>query len=453
MNVDRRVAISAGLSLGTAFAGQAIAGARPAPGTSAQAIPARDLAGRANSGRDQTDALQAVIDSAAQAGRPLQLDPGTYTCRSLQLRPGSHLLGTPGKTVIEQAGNAPALSGAGADGIRLEGLIIEGTTSVGRTPQIALQQCRDLTISSLQVRGGKSHGIKLDACSGRVTDCDLRDIGEAAIFAIDSTGLLIAHNNIAGCGDNGILVWRSVAGEDGTIVTANRIERIAAKSGGSGQNGNGINIFRAAGVLVTGNRILDCAYTAVRGNAASNIQILGNSCARLGEVALYAEFGFEGALIANNLVDGAACGISVTNFNEGGRLAVVQGNVVRNLHRRDHEPVDKRGEGIAVEADAVVSGNVVENAPTAGIVIGWGAWMRDVAASSNVIRNARVGIAVTADPAAGTCLITGNMISAATEGSIRGMLRGTLVGGDLAKETTRNPRIAVSGNVTVERSA
>ena len=32
------------------------------------------------------------------------------------------------------------------------------------------------------------------------------------------------------CGDNGILIWRSEIGEDATIVTANRIERIYAKS-------------------------------------------------------------------------------------------------------------------------------------------------------------------------------------------------------------------------------
>jgi putative cofactor-binding repeat protein len=63
-------------------------------------------------------------------------------------------------------------------------------------------------------------------------------------------------------------------------------------------------------------------------------------------VALYAEFGFEGALIASNLVDTAATGISVTNFNEGGRLAVVQGNLIRHLFRREQEPEDKRGHGI-----------------------------------------------------------------------------------------------------------
>ena len=43
---------------------------------------------------------------------------------------------------------------------------------------------------------------------------------------------------------------------------------------------------------------------------------------------------FEGAMIANNIVDTAAMGVSVTNFNEGGRLAVVQGNVIRNLFLR-----------------------------------------------------------------------------------------------------------------------
>jgi uncharacterized secreted repeat protein (TIGR03808 family) len=85
----------------------------------------------------------------------------------------------------------------------------------------------------------------------------------------------------------------------------------------------------------------------------------------------------------------------VTNFNDGGRLAVVQGNLIRNLFRREQEKEDKRGEGISVEADAVVSGNTIENAPTVGIQIGWGAYMRDVSAIGNVIRNARVGISIT----------------------------------------------------------
>jgi uncharacterized secreted repeat protein (TIGR03808 family) len=121
--------------------------------------------------------------------------------------------------------------------------------------------------------------------------------------------------------------WSGVApGDDGTLVIDNRIEDVTARAGGSGQYGNAVNIFRAGNVIVRGNRIRNAAFSAVRGNTASNLQIVGNTCTGLGEVALYAEFGFEGALIANNIVDGAALGVSVTNFNQGGRLAVVQGN-------------------------------------------------------------------------------------------------------------------------------
>ena len=254
----------------------------------------------------------------------------------------------------------------------------------------------------------------------------------AAIRSLDATGLEIAHNDISDCRNNGIQVWRSQLGEDGTIVTANRIARIEAKGGGTGENGNGVNVFRAGNVVVSGNRITDCAYSAVRGNAASNFQILANNAQRIGEVALYVEFGFEGAIVANNLVDGAATGISVTNFNEGGRLAVVEGNLIRNLHRREHEPVDKRGEGISVEADSIVSGNVIENAPTCGIMVGWGRYMRNCLVTQNLVRDAATGIMISSDADAGACLVTSNMISGTKNGAIRAMTMGVPQGPDLA---------------------
>jgi uncharacterized secreted repeat protein (TIGR03808 family) len=212
----------------------------------------------------------------------------------------------------------------------------------------------------------------------------------------------------------------------------NRIERIAAKSGGSGQNGNGINVFRAGSVLVNGNRIIDCAFSAIRSDSGSNCQMVGNSCSRLGEVALYAEFAFEGAVIANNLVDEAAMGISVTNFNEVGRLAVVQGNLIRKLFLR--KDVETRDIGIAVEADSVVTGNVIEGSPAFGIMIGWGRYLRDVNVTDNLIRQAHIGIGVSTDPAAGTALITNNLISGAKDGAIRAMSGPTPVGPDLAQK-------------------
>ncbi|TGS88727.1 TIGR03808 family TAT-translocated repetitive protein, partial [bacterium M00.F.Ca.ET.177.01.1.1] len=103
-----------------------------------------------------------------------------------------------------------------------------------------------------------------------------------------------------------ILVHRWQAAEDGTIVSGNRVQRIGARSGGTGQNGNGINAFRAGNVIISGNVVSDCAFTAIRANSASNLQITGNSCSRSGETGIYSEFSFEGAILSNNLVDGAA---------------------------------------------------------------------------------------------------------------------------------------------------
>lgn len=398
---------------------------------------------------DQIAALQAAIDRAAIEGQPLVLPAGRFRVSGVRLRTGSHIVGG-ARTVLQLTGPGDAVRADGAHGLRLERLRIEGPTArrgQGRGGLVDVRGSREIAIEDVTIVGGMENGLALTGCSGRVAGCRISGARGAGLFSLDATGLEIAGNTVSDCGDNGILVWRTTVGEDGSIVTGNRIERIGAASGGTGQNGNGVNVFRAGGVSVRGNRITDCAYSAVRANAASNVQIVANSVQRIGEVALYAEFGFEGALIAQNIVDGAAAGIAVTNFNEGGRLAVIQGNLIRNLARREHEPVDKRGEGIAVEADAAVSGNTIEGAPTAGIVIGWGRYMRDVAATGNVIRGAPIGIMITRAPEAGQCLVAQNLIAGARDGAIRLADHGRPLGEDLARAAPRSERIVIIGNV------
>jgi uncharacterized secreted repeat protein (TIGR03808 family) len=399
---------------------------------------------------DQSAALQVAIDQAALHGVALELPPGRFRIAGVQLRERSSLTGSP-RTVLQGIGSGPVLGASGTHGLRLQRLRVEGSgpgTGIGANGGLVeIVGSANITVEDVTIAGAARNALALVRCSGRIAACRITEAGAAALFSLDAAGLEIVGNAIANSADNGILVWRSTAGEDGTLVAHNRIERIGAASGGSGQNGNGINVFRANGVRVSGNSIADCAYSAVRGNAASNIQIIGNMASSIGEVALYAEFGFQGAVIAQNIVDGAATGISVTNFNEGGRLAVIQGNLIRNLVRREHEPQDKRGEGIAVEADAAVSGNTIESAPTAGIAIGWGRYMRDVSATGNVIRGSRVGITITRDAAAGACLVANNLISGVRDGSIRWMDLGRLVGPDLAHEPSPSKRLTVSGNV------
>ena len=356
-----------------------------------------------------------------------------------------------GATRIVLTRGPSLISADGADALTLTGLTLDGAAMAlpeGRG-LVHFAQGRGVRIADCEIIASGRHGVVLDAVEGKVAGSSVAAAEGAGIFSLNARGLEISGNTVRGAGNNGILVWRSRPGDDGTLVIDNRIEDTAARAGGSGQHGNAINVFRADNVIVRGNRIRGAAFSAVRGNAASNLQILGNTCIGLGEVALYAEFGFEGAMIANNVVDGAVLGIAVTNSSEGGRLAVVQGNVIRNLAPRrapGSDPDDLAGIGIGVEADTAVTGNVIENAPTAGIYLGWGPHLRDVTVTGNVVRASGVGIAVSVAAGAGSAIIANNLISGARRGAIVGMDRQTAVTGELADDGARFAHLTISGN-------
>ncbi len=463
MSVDRRsiLAVSLGLGAAAAAAATAHAAGDKAPAkqkTLKQAFReiGDRIAGELKPGSpdDQTAVLQDLIDKAAAKDRALHLPEGTFRVSGLRLRAGTCLIGQSRRTILIFAGGPTFVTAEKADDLVVCGITFDGAykplDSEATEALVSIANARAITIEDVAIRNSAMGGLALSHSSGRIEHVHVADVLDFAIKSQDATGLDIRSNTIERCGNNGILVWRTEPGPDGTIVASNRISNIRNALGGTGEWGNGVNVFRAASVLVEGNRITDCTYSAVRGNAASNIQIIANSCERLGEVAIYSEFGFEGCIIANNVVETAASGISVTNFNEGGRLAVVQGNLIRNLFRREHEPEgEKRGEAIGVEADASVTGNTIDGAPTAGLVIGWGPYMRDVVATGNVIRNARVGIAITNAAEAGACLIANNLISKTKDGAIRTMDHGLVKGPDLARDPSKGGRIALSGNVAV----
>ena len=455
MSIDRRHFLAATTATGAYTATEAIA----APSSSSTSIPisglgidAFHLGVRTNSTDDQTEILQRAVDRTAGARLPLILPPGAYRVRALILPTGARLIGVPGATRIVALDNTPVIVARNADHILLSGITFDGS---GRSlPEdaglIQLAAGRNVAVRDCEIIGSGRNGIVLEAIEGEVTGNTITGALGAAIFSVEARGLTIARNTIRNAANNGIQVWRSQAGDDGTQVIDNRIEDTAAQSGGSGQNGNAINVFRAHNVTVRGNRIRNAAFSAVRGNAASNIQITNNTCTGLGEVAIYAEFGFEGALIANNTIDGAAIGVAVTNFNEGGRLAVVQGNLIRNLHAKrpsGTDPNDGSGIGIGVEADTAVTGNIIENAPSAGIALGWGQYLRDVSVTGNVVRSAGVGIAVSVTPGAGSAVIADNLISGTKSGAIVGMDQRRPMTGDLAREgATRFAQLAINGN-------
>jgi uncharacterized secreted repeat protein (TIGR03808 family) len=258
---------------------------------------------------------------------------------------------------------------------------------------------------------------------------------------------MITANRVRTVGNNGIQVWSSEKRVDGTIVTGNVIDEVEARNGGSGQNGNGINIYRSGNVIVANNRVTRCAFSAIRNNSGSNCQIVNNSVSQTGEVAIYVEFAFEGAVVSGNLVEDVGFGISITNLDQGGRLAVCSGNLVRNCKGGTTEGVKTAG-GIYAEADTAVSSNTVENARDVGIALGWGKYSRDLSATGNIIRDCGRAITASLSEGAGAVLIANNIISGAKTAAIMGMDHADPVTGDLAKPGAAVPeRIRLVGNL------
>ncbi len=419
----------------------------PQAHAAAPSLAASALGLRPDDPADQTLALEQAMRAAAEAGRALSLEPGVYRIAGARLPDGAILAGTP-RTVLRQAGDGPILRGEGLAGVSLTGLSLRG--EIGRdAPLVALEGVAQARLRDLAVTGAFKIALRLEACGGRIEGCRI-DNADVAIFAIDSTGLAIIGNEISDCANNGIQVWRSQKGYDGTQVLANRILRIRSDRGGSGEYGNGVNVFRAGHVLVADNVIRNCSFSAVRNNAGDGVQIVANNCAELGEVGLFTEFGFEGCVIANNLVEKAATGIVSTNFNEKGRLSVISGNIVRGAFRRP-DPLSGEityGRGIFAEADTAITGNVVEDAESSAIGIGWGPYLRDVSASGNVLRNCAVGIAVSVAEGAGRAQIASNIIAGARDGAIVGFRWRERATGDLLAEASGgHPSIALSGNI------
>jgi uncharacterized secreted repeat protein (TIGR03808 family) len=437
MDVNRRHLIGASAAGVAGALAMSPDAARAAPLTSSLGRDATHYGVRPDSPEDQTRALQRAIDDAARAQVPLALPPGVYRSGALKLASGTQLVGVRGATKFLFTGGRSLLSSEGGSSIGLTGLTLDGA-GIALPTRRGLVHClqgRDLRIADCEITGSGGNGIWLENVSGAVSGNIISDVATTAILSFDAQGLVVSQNTIRGANDNGIEILRTAIGDDGTLVIDNRIEDIKAGPGGSGQYGNAINAFRAGNVIVRGNRIRNCDYSGVRGNSASNIQISGNSISNVREVALYSEFSFEGAVIANNTVDIAATGISVCNFNEGGRLSVVQGNIIRNLLPKrpiGTAPDDDAGVGIYVEADTSVTGNVIENAPSFGIIAGWGKYLRDVAISGNVIRNALIGVGVSVAPGAGTALVNNNMISGTSRGAVVGLDHARPVTSDLA---------------------
>ena len=266
--------------LGTAAAAAVVAGAsrRPRPPAHQWAHSAsrvRNSGCSPGSADDQSRAFQRAIDETARNRTPLAIAPGSYRVGNLRAsrqradrrrarRDQAH---PQRQRITDQRGRRGARHALRPGARRPAPPPARPARPPAHRERPPHQDRR------LRNPGAGGTAIACTAVDGEIVDTLITDSADVAIHSFDARALLIARNTIAGAGNNGIQVWRGKPGDDGTIVTDNRIEAIENRSGGSGQYGNAVNVFRAANVIVRGNRIRNCAFTAVRGNAASNFQI------------------------------------------------------------------------------------------------------------------------------------------------------------------------------------
>lgn len=415
----------------------------------ATAAQAQSLDLPADSLEDQSSALQEALLRAAAERRRLFLPPGTYYAQNLQVPGGITIEGIPGASVLAAAGDAPVLRIAGSARVSVQGITItrgNGGPSGADHGLIEVEASDHVVIENCTFTGGAANGLMVRDAVVAVRHCSFTGHALAAIFSVDGRGLNISSNSVAKCGNGGILIRGSVPRHDGSIITGNRITGVAANNGGNGQNGNGISLFRCNDVIVSGNQIGDCAFSAVRMNATNNVVATGNLCRNSGDVGIVAEYAFSGTVISENIVDGAGSGIALGNTD--GRLATCTGNIVRNIRVAGDSNSESVPFGIQVEAETTVTGNTINSVPGIGIIAGNGANLRNVVIADNVLYMVRtgIGVSVTRSPAPGPVVITGNVITDPLEHAIVGIAEGEVVSTDLVAEAARYPHLTLANN-------
>ena len=416
-------------------------------------LNASDSGLRPSASDDQSRTLQKALDRAALENKPVFLPPGDYLVSNINLPSNTRLMGVPGASRLIYTGGGHFLLSENAAHLEITGITFDGANLPIQDYAAALVRINNAdhaVIDNCEFSGSSQIGVEIDRSAGRITNSKISGAyGNAGIFALENRGMKISDNVIEDCANCGIMVYRWTRGEDNTIVSNNRVRRISAIKGGTGPWGNGINTYQCDGVVVSNNHVSDCAFSTIRSNSCSNIQIIGNTCFRAGETSIYSEFEFEGAMVANNIVDGGARGISIVNLDHGGRLSVCANNLIRNI--KDSAPYEDKnhlfGNGISAEADISITGNVIERTATFGIMLGWGEYLRNVVASNNVIREADTGFYVSVVKGTGPVIISNNSLSRILRAGIRGYRWREPVTEDLALTGNADfKNLTVSGN-------
>ncbi len=401
----------------------------------------------ASTGWTAFTSLQTVLDAARSQGRPLFFQPGTYdsgTTTILTSNGGGKPLqarAVPGSVVLRFTGSNIFFRIEGQADVRFDGLTFDGqnrplTDYVSQRPAFIAVAANARNVAFENCAIVNSPGIGIYVASGaealiRGSSLSAHSIG---IWS-ENAKISVLARSLDSMANNGIAIWRDSITGDSSTISGNLINGIETAAGGTGQNGNGVSIFRAVGVTVTDNKIFATKYSAVRCNGGGLYNICNNNIYNTREVAIFIEapgagIDLTGCVVSNNCLDTVGNGINVANsgqFSDGtARSVVIEGNRISNILNNPipdagYYPPSTIGNGITVEQDCVVSGNLIESAARVGIQAGVNTGARDLVLTGNLVRNAAIGIGVSNDAVTGadrSIVVSGNVVRACSIGGI-----------------------------------
>ena len=246
---------------------------------------------RAGAVSDQGKKLQKIVDVASKNNQAVFIEPGRYKVSNLTLPKNTRLHGINGATKLEYAGGDHFLYAENANHVELDGISLDGSLLPVKDyaeANLGIVNVKHVSIQNCNITNASKSGIEVSNSAGRISKNQIDTaVGTAGIVGQANTGLMISDNVVSECANAGILVYRRDVGADNTIITNNRVKFISAVMGGTGQYGNGINTWQADGVMISNNHISDCAFSSIRSNSCSNIQITNNTCLRAwGDICL-----------------------------------------------------------------------------------------------------------------------------------------------------------------------
>lgn len=403
--------------------------------------------GAATTGWTNFTGLQTVFDYARNQGRPLFFQPGTYDSGTVTVLPSNgggkplQVRALPGSVVLRFNGVNIFLKIEGQLYVQFDGVTFDGQ---GRAlTDYVFERPAFIAVAS------NANGVRFDNCRilnspgiGAYVASGAEAIFRFSTFENHSVGIWsedakisVLSSTISSMSNNGIAIWRSTITGDSSTISGNLINGIETAAGGTGQNGNGVSVFRAIGVTVTDNKIFNTKYSAVRCNGGGLFNISNNNIFNTREVAIFIEapgpgIDLTGCIVSSNNLNTVGNGINVANsgqFSDGiSRSVIIEGNRISNavdnpIPDPGYYPPSTVGNGIVVEQDCVVSGNLIDGASRVGIQAGINTAAHGLVVTGNLVRSTPIGIGVSNEAVSNSgrsIVVSGNIVNGASLGGI-----------------------------------